>query len=70
MGAYGMGAGADNAGFNAGGGDSDEPPEHRYQIQLQQLNEMGFYDASKNIRALLATNGNVNAAIEYLLSNP
>lgn len=43
-------------------------PEERFQVQLQQLNEMGFWDAAKNIRALLATGGNVNAAIEMLFS--
>ena len=47
-----------------------QPPEERFQVQLQQLQDMGFYDASSNIRALLATGGNVNAAIEYLLQNP
>ncbi|CAI2166154.1 2732_t:CDS:2 [Funneliformis geosporum] len=45
-----------------------QPPEERFQTQLQQLNEMGFWDAQKNIRALLACGGNVNAAIEMLLS--
>lgn len=44
-------------------------PEERFQVQLQQLNEMGFWDATKNIRALLATGGNVNAAIEMLFSS-
>ncbi|RCH81358.1 hypothetical protein CU097_002315 [Rhizopus azygosporus] len=44
------------------------PPEERFQVQLQQLNEMGFWDAAKNIRALTATGGNVNAAIELLFS--
>lgn len=44
------------------------PPEVRFQTQLQQLQEMGFHDASANIRALLATGGNVNAAIEYLFN--
>jgi ubiquilin len=34
---------------------------------LQQLNEMGFYNASQNIRALMATGGNVHGAIEYIL---
>lgn len=43
-------------------------PEERFQVQLQQLNEMGFWDAAKNIRALTATGGNVNAAIEMLFS--
>ncbi|KAK9718737.1 hypothetical protein K7432_005282 [Basidiobolus ranarum] len=49
---------------------NQQPPEERFQVQLQQLNEMGFWDASKNIRALLATGGNVNSAVEWLLSNP
>ena len=48
---------------------SNEPPEVRFQSQLQQLTEMGFYDADANIRALLATGGNVNLAIERLLQN-
>ena len=47
---------------------SSEPPEVRFQNQLAQLNDMGFFDAGENIRALLATGGNVNAAIERLLS--
>lgn len=48
---------------------SSEPPEVRFQSQLQQLTEMGFYDTDANIRALLATGGNVNLAIERLLQN-
>jgi len=47
-----------------------EPPEVRFQVQLQQLQDMGFYDASSNINALLATGGNVNAAVERLLNQP
>jgi ubiquilin len=27
---------------------------------------MGFFDAAKNIRALLASGGNVHVAVEYL----
>lgn len=46
-----------------------EPPEVRFQSQLQQLTEMGFYDSDANIRALLATGGNVHLAIERLLQN-
>jgi ubiquilin len=49
-------------------GNTGEPPEIRFQSQLQQLNEMGFYDPDSNIRALLACGGNVNLAIERLLS--
>lgn len=48
---------------------SNEPPEVRFQTQLQQLTDMGFYDPDANIRALLATGGNVNLAIERLLQN-
>lgn len=47
---------------------SQEPPEIRFQSQLAQLNEMGFWDAEANLRALLATGGNVPAAVELLLS--
>ncbi|KAF9300940.1 hypothetical protein BGZ91_009685, partial [Linnemannia elongata] len=61
-----MGAGA---GIGAAApAQPQEPPEVRFQVQLQQLNEMGFWDAAKNIRALLAAGGNVHAAIEMLFS--
>mmetsp|Transcript_13483 Transcript_13483/g.28849 ORF Transcript_13483/g.28849 Transcript_13483/m.28849 type:complete len:530 (+) Transcript_13483:163-1752(+) len=45
-------------------------PETAYAQQLQQLQDMGFYDRQANIAALQATNGNVNAAVERLLSAP
>lgn len=44
------------------------PPEERFQVQLQQLQDMGFTNASQNVRALLATGGNVHSAIEYILT--
>lgn len=43
-------------------------PEERFQVQLQQLQDMGFTSAAQNVRALLATGGNVHSAIEYILS--
>ncbi len=43
-------------------------PAVRYATQLRQLNDMGFSDEAANIRALTATSGNVNAAIERLLN--
>jgi ubiquilin len=43
-------------------------PEVTYAAQLQQLQDMGFYDRATNISALQATGGNVNAAVERLLS--
>lgn len=46
-----------------------EPPETRFRSQLAQLEEMGFTERQANVRALLATGGDVQAAIEYLLSN-
>jgi ubiquilin len=68
FGAFGMppfgGAGA--FGSPASPADS-RPPEARFETQLQQLQDMGFTNASQNVRALLATGGNVHAAIEYIL---
>ncbi|VAI10249.1 unnamed protein product [Triticum turgidum subsp. durum] len=57
------------SGLGAGGGlgGVPMPPEERYATQLAQLQEMGFFDPQENIRALLATNGNVHAAVERLL---
>ncbi|EAY13196.1 Ubiquitin family protein [Trichomonas vaginalis G3] len=42
--------------------------EERFQEQLKIMNEMGLNDNDKNIRALLASNGNVNVAIERIFS--
>lgn len=46
------------------------PPEELYATQLSQLQEMGFFDTRENIQALMATAGNVHAAVERLLGNP
>lgn len=43
-------------------------PEAAYATQLQQLQDMGFFDRQANIRALQATGGNVHAAVDRLLS--
>lgn len=43
------------------------PPEERFEVQLGQLQAMGFTDARQNVRALLASGGSVEAAIEYIL---
>lgn len=83
-GAGNLGGGPGNEGGNygnlfdflggAGGGPAsppdNRPPEERYATQLQQLNEMGFYDFDRNVQALRRTGGSVNGAIEYLLSHP
>jgi ubiquilin len=43
-------------------------PEVTWATQIQQLQDMGFYDRASNISALRATNGNVNLAVERLLA--
>ncbi|PIL31037.1 hypothetical protein GSI_05732 [Ganoderma sinense ZZ0214-1] len=68
FGGGGAGAGA-LGGFGAPTAPADSrPPEERFQVQLQQLQDMGFTNASQNVRALLATGGNVHSAIEYILN--
>lgn len=52
----------------AGAPVDNRPPEERFEVQLRQLNEMGFWDAAKNIRVLQATGGDINAAIEMLFN--
>ncbi|KAI1299069.1 hypothetical protein EDD11_006553 [Mortierella claussenii] len=64
-----MGGAGEFGGASAAPAQPQEPPEVRFQVQLQQLNEMGFWDAAKNIRALLAAGGNVNGAIEMLFAD-
>jgi len=49
-------------------GNPDQPPEERFASQLEQLANMGFVDRQANIQALIATMGDVNAAVERLLS--
>lgn len=46
-----------------------QPPEERYRAQLEQLTGMGFGNREANLQALIATFGDVNAAVERLLSN-
>lgn len=45
------------------------PPEERYEEQLRQLNEMGFYDFDRNVQALRRSGGSVQGAVEYLFAN-
>ncbi|KAF2268345.1 hypothetical protein CC78DRAFT_455397 [Lojkania enalia] len=47
----------------------NRPPEEVYETQLRQLNEMGFYEFDRNVQALRRSGGNVQAAIDWLLSN-
>ncbi|KAH8386641.1 hypothetical protein KR093_001652 [Drosophila rubida] len=48
--------------------DTTQPPEVRYQSQLEQLAAMGFANREANLQALIATFGDINAAVERLLS--
>jgi len=50
-----------------GGIPQQQPPEQRFAIQLQQLQDMGFNNRQVNIQALTRTNGNVEAAVERIL---
>ena len=51
------------------GGSAAQPPEERYRSQLEQLTAMGFINREANLQALIATFGDVNAAVERLLQS-
>jgi ubiquilin len=46
---------------------ANQPPEERYRSQLEQLAAMGFLNREANLQALIATFGDINAAVERLL---
>jgi ubiquilin len=58
--------GAGNPGGTPGTGP---PPEERYRAELEQLTGMGFMNREANLQALIATFGDINAAVERLLAN-
>ncbi|GAA6038882.1 hypothetical protein JCM8097_000550 [Rhodosporidiobolus ruineniae] len=65
------GLGGLGGGFGgAGAGAPQQSPEERYAVELEQLRGMGFTDATRNVRALLAAGGFVEGAIAWLLENP
>ena len=47
---------------------ASQPPAERFASQLRQLYDMGFTDEQANLQALIAVGGNLNAAVERLLS--
>ncbi|XP_048369064.1 ubiquilin-4 isoform X2 [Sphaerodactylus townsendi] len=53
----------------AGANSQAQSPEVRFQQQLEQLNGMGFINREANLQALIATGGDINAAIERLLGS-
>lgn len=48
--------------------NTNQAPEERYSSQLEQLTAMGFVNREANLQALIATFGDINAAIERLLA--
>lgn len=64
----GMGGGMGGAAEPQAPADT-RPPEERYEEQLRQLNEMGFYDFDRNVQALRRSGGSVQGAVEYLFAN-
>lgn len=50
------------------GANTNQPPEERYSSQLEQLTSMGFVNREANLQALIATFGDINAAVERLLA--
>eukprot|EP00775_Hariotina_reticulata_P004258 gene4258-4509_t len=64
----GLGGIGGAAGFGGLGGPAPvADPATTYATQIQQLQDMGFYDREAIVRALQATGGNVNAAVDRLL---
>lgn len=51
-----------------GQGTQNQAPEQRYSSEMEQLVAMGFVNREANLQALIATFGDVNAAIERLLN--
>lgn len=64
----GLGGGMAGLGGAAPQPPDNRPPEEIYASQLMQLNEMGFYEFERNVQALRRAGGNVQGAIEILLS--
>ncbi|XP_037650993.1 ubiquilin-4-like isoform X1 [Sebastes umbrosus] len=60
---------AGGGGGGGGGSAMTQTPEVRFQSQLDQLSAMGFINREANLQALIATGGDINAAIERLLGS-
>jgi ubiquilin len=57
-------------GMAGGGAASTVNSEQRYQTQLEQLAAMGFLNRETNLQCLIATFGDLDAAIDRLLQRP
>lgn len=60
--------GAGIGGAGVGAPADTRPPEEVYETQLRQLNDMGFFDFDRNVRALRRSGGSVEGAIEMLFN--
>ncbi|KAL8919015.1 MAG: hypothetical protein Q9172_005170 [Xanthocarpia lactea] len=69
MGGGGGGANPFGAAASPPAPPDTRPPEERYEEQLRQLNDMGFYEFERNVEALRRTGGSVQGAVEYLLTH-
>ncbi|KAI9297301.1 hypothetical protein K502DRAFT_340328 [Neoconidiobolus thromboides FSU 785] len=47
----------------------EEKLKARFRVQLERMNEMGFQDLHENLTMLLATDGDVDSAIEKLIED-
>lgn len=56
------------AGIAAAQPADNRPPEERYETQLRQLNDMGFFDFDQNVTALRRSGGSVQGALDALLN--
>ncbi|BGP23470.1 ubiquilin [Rhodotorula toruloides] len=66
----GFGGAGVGAGVAGAAGGPQQSPEERYAAELEQLRGMGFTNATRNVRALLASGGFVDSAVAWLLENP
>lgn len=66
-GGYGGAPGATGGASSPPPPADNRPPEERYESQLRQLNDMGFFDFDRNVEALRRSGGSVQGAIEQLL---
>mmetsp|Transcript_4748 Transcript_4748/g.13842 ORF Transcript_4748/g.13842 Transcript_4748/m.13842 type:complete len:87 (-) Transcript_4748:84-344(-) len=67
LGGAGLG-GAGLGGMGAPAAADNRPAEERFATQLEQLRNMGFPDTPSNLQALQMANGDINEAINSLLS--
>ena len=69
MGGLGAMAGASAARAPAAAQPARQPDNIRFKDAIDQLKAMGFDNEEKNIRALRATNGDVQRAVNWLVEN-